>query len=144
MQTSLKTCFKCGAEKPLTEFYKHPKMKDGRVNKCKECNKKDVVENRKDKIDYYRNYDRKRGNRQDKSYLKDYRSRYPNKYKAHILVNNYLRDGKLFKIDNCEVCSSDYSVVAHHDDYLNPLSVRWLCQACHKQWHSINGEGENP
>ena len=53
----MKKCFKCGAEKPLTEFYKHPKMADGRVNKCKECNKKDVRENRAAKVDYYRGYD---------------------------------------------------------------------------------------
>lgn len=55
-----KICFKCGAEKPLTDFYKHSKMPDGHVNKCKECNKKDVRENRKIKADYYREYDRDR------------------------------------------------------------------------------------
>lgn len=41
----MKTCFKCKIEKPLNEFYKHPKMLDGHVNKCKVCNKKDVTEN---------------------------------------------------------------------------------------------------
>ena len=29
MKTSVKTCFKCGKEKSLDEFYTHPMMKDG-------------------------------------------------------------------------------------------------------------------
>jgi len=32
-----KTCFKCGIEKPITEFHKNAKVRDGRVNKCKPC-----------------------------------------------------------------------------------------------------------
>lgn len=39
----MKKCFKCEIEKPLTEYYKHPKTKDKHLNKCKDCTKKDSL-----------------------------------------------------------------------------------------------------
>ncbi len=138
----MKSCFKCGQGKPLSDFYKHSKMADGYVNKCKECNKKDVRDNRSSKVNYYREYDKVRGSRHNKSYMPAWRSKYPNKHKAHCVVNNAIRAKKLFK-EPCQVCGSLESVHAHHDDYLKPLNVRWLCAAHHKQWHDENGEGAN-
>lgn len=41
----MKTCFVCNLEKPLDNFYKHPKMPDGHLNKCKECTKLQAREN---------------------------------------------------------------------------------------------------
>jgi hypothetical protein len=140
---SSKKCFKCGDVKLLSSFYKHPQMGDGHLNKCKSCARSDVRSNRKENVDYYREYDRDRGNRQGYQYTREYREKYPNKYRAHNLVNNSIRDKKLFK-KPCEICGTEKDIHAHHDDYLEPLNVRWLCCAHHSQWHKENGEAKNP
>lgn len=46
----MKKCFKCSSQKPLTDFYKHPAMKDGRLNKCKVCTKIDISNRMKYKM----------------------------------------------------------------------------------------------
>lgn len=138
-----KDCFKCGERKPLTAFYKHPQMKDGRVNKCKECNKQDVRKNRRKRIDYYRAYDRKRGSRQTDEYRKRYTEENPIKYGARVMVGNAVRSGKIEKPDTCQECGDDTRLHGHHDDYAKPLEVRWLCPACHFEWHAEHGPGLN-
>jgi hypothetical protein len=40
-----KKCFKCNESKPITDFYKHPQMKDGRLGKCKICTRVDTASN---------------------------------------------------------------------------------------------------
>lgn len=138
----MKQCFKCDKIKPLSEFYKHHQMPDGHVNKCKECNKSDVRANRKEKVEYYREYDRERGSRQTPEYHKLWKEKNSQKYRAQTMVGNAVRDKRLFK-EPCEVCGKKKGVHAHHDDYLKPLNVRWLCPVHHKEWHTNNGEGKN-
>lgn len=136
-----KVCFKCQVEKPFAEFYKHPGTADGYLNKCKSCTRADTSANRSKNIKSVRAYDRARGNRNPPGYLKKYRERFPIKYKAHNMVSNAIRAGKLTP-QPCEHCGK--KAHAHHDDYSKPLSVRWLCPAHHQQWHAEHGEAANP
>lgn len=139
----MKKCFKCGENKPLSEFYKHAQMKDGHLNKCIQCAKKDVHYHRHESE--YREkvlaYDRARGNRQNLKDLQEYRAKYPKKYKAHCLINNAIKSKKLFR-EPCEICGSEFTH-GHHDDYDKPLNVRWLCSEHHHKWHLEHGEALN-
>ena len=62
----MKVCFECSIKKPLCEFYTHKKSKDGHVNKCKDCTKKDVHANRLKNIEKIREYDRNRPNKAER------------------------------------------------------------------------------
>lgn len=64
--------------------------------------------------------------------------------KAQKAVYSAIRGGRLVA-QPCEQCSANgvmkdgrSEVQAHHDDYNKPLEVRWLCQACHHEWHKVN------
>lgn len=133
-----KTCFKCNAVKPLEEFYKHSQMADGHVNKCKECNKVDVRENRGKKLDYYREYDRVRAKDPERSKAAAeisaaWRAADKRRMQCHNAVARAVRSGQLVR-QPCVRCG-DVKSLAHHEDYDKPLDVMWLCQPCHKQRH---------
>lgn len=133
-----KECFKCGAVKPLTEFYKHKAMADGHLNKCKECTKKDANEHRNNNIDKIREYDRRRGKLAHRLALRTevnraWRAEDTRRQRSHKAVGNAIKNGTLVRLP-CERCGNEKSL-AHHEDYDKPLDVMWLCQPCHKQRH---------
>lgn len=134
--TPSKICFKCKQEKPLGEFYKHPRMADGRLNKCKACNRRDVAENRLKRIEYYREYDRKRGARSGFNVSKD-----PTKMRARSKAIRAIRSGKIPRPERCAACAERTRLHAHHDDYTKPLEVIFLCPVCHKERHRKLGWG---
>ncbi len=135
----MKQCFKCGEEKPRTEFYAHPMMADGLLGKCKVCARLDVKQRRRDPAvrEKILAYDRERGNRQPPSYQEKVRERNPQAVKARTALSNAVRDGKVTRGTRCEHCGSSGSLHGHHHDYSRPFAVVWLCAACHRQLHAL-------
>lgn len=133
-----KACFKCKVVKPLSEFYKHSRMADGHLNKCKDCAKNDVSKHRAQNIDKVRQYDRERGKRPERikagvEITRIWRAEDKRRQKAHNMVRNAVKTGKLVRQPCCR-CGNP-KTVAHHEDYDRPLDVMWLCQVCHTQRH---------
>jgi len=131
----MKTCFKCKTKKPLSEFYKHGRMADGHLGKCKDCTKKDVTKNYFDKHEHYAEYERERFQRPERKadiliYQRDMRLREPEKYQARMIAGNAVRDGKLKK-QVCKIKDCDCMGQMHHEDYSKPLEVTWLCREHH-------------
>jgi hypothetical protein len=134
----MKTCFKCKKEKPFEMFYKHSRMGDGYLNKCKECTKNDVAQHRSENLEKIRAYDRERGKLAHRIALRTevnraWRAEDLRRQKAHTAVRSAIQSGSLVK-SPCIRCGNEKSV-AHHEDYDKPLDVMWLCQPCHKQRH---------
>ncbi len=132
-----KECYRCHLIKPLSDFFTHPQMADGHLNKCKDCSNLDSQQNRRKNISYYREYDRLRSqlpHRQQKrmEILKQQKLEQPDKYYARTKANNALRDGYLKK-EPCYFCGSEDNVEMHHPDYTKPLRVYWLCRICHRK-----------
>lgn len=148
---TLKTCFKCGETKERTEFYKHKMMGDGLLGKCKECTKADVrahraandsvreYDRKRSKLPARREYDRQRAQLPARKMahllaVKKWRTAYPERMRAHTILNNAVRAG-VVKKQPCHICGSDRGE-AHHPDYSSPLDVVWLCPLHHKLAHA--------
>lgn len=143
----MKQCFKCKRHLELLEFYKHSQMADGHLNKCKDCTKKDSENRRKIKekdLNWVLS-ERKRHREKSKRFREEGRftktkketkdawaKRNPEKRKAHHILNNALKNGKINRHPCC-ICGN--KAQAHHEDYLKPLEVIWLCARHHADRH---------
>lgn len=127
-------CTLCGTVADCSNFYKNKLMLSGYANQCKECVKARARSNPNNRKSRPVSEARKNS-------MRKYSSKYPNKASAHNAVEVALKRGSLVK-GACEVCG-DINSFAHHDDYLKPMVVRWLCRKHHAEWHRNNGEGLN-
>lgn len=64
--------------------------------------------------------------------------------RCHGITERAIKKGILIP-EPCELCDASgimddgrNIVQAHHDNYNEPLKVRWLCQKCHHEWHKEN------
>jgi hypothetical protein len=152
----VKTCKECGAQLPLSDFYTHPKMADGHLNKCKACVRNRVKKHRAENIERIRSDARLRNKIKSKSqasinYRRSdagkkahrkaciaYHERHPDRRLARHITGNAIRDGKLKRLP-CEICGLEQSE-AHHVAYDSPLLVVWLCTKHHAQIHAEHRE----
>ncbi len=144
----IKHCNTCGTDKPLDDFHKRAASKDGRASLCKECQRQRDQARFSDPAVRHAHNERCKAYQHGEGKLiagaakSRYHKKHAKKRKAHVMVGNAIRDGKLIR-KPCEVCDA-VKTVAHHDDYDRPLDVRWLCERHHKEWHRLHGEALNP
>lgn len=148
-----KRCFKCGVTQPLDAFYKHSKMADGHLGKCKACTKIDS------RASYYADPDAanervrlRNANHPEK--LKAYYQRpevkarktetrarsamrHPERRAAVYSVRLELMTGRMKAWPVCALPECASKPEAHHPDYSRTLDVVWLCKHHHTQAHSL-------
>lgn len=127
---SMPTCFKCGVDKPVSEFYAHPETRDGHLHKCKTCTRSDVRQNRLRRVEQYRAYDRRR---RPPGFV--YGPRDPRKHKCRVATKAMIKRGEIVAKTSCEWCGSVRLVQVHHRDYDDPTDIEFLCSLCHARHH---------
>ena len=136
----MKKCFKCKEVKPLKDFYKHPQMADGHLNKCRECAKKDSDVNFKRKMldPHWQIKERERQRKKEEKRRNlgiatiSIRKKY-DRPMANTVLGNAVRDGRIKRLP-CEVCGNE-KAEGHHEDYSKHLDVVWLCSRHHSDRH---------
>ena len=107
--TVTKSCTICQEKKSLDAYNTRPDRKSGYRSECKPCQ-------------YQRQALRSR-------IIPGVISR------ARANLHYAVKTGKVIKPEQCESCELPVDVHAHHEDYLCPLDVNWLCVPCHNKLH---------
>ena len=149
----LKTCPRCQQALPISSFWRHSGLPDGRQVYCKGCALRYNTAYQQSHPDERRAYQRKFMLRKywadpkaANARAKAWRDAHPERQRAYAkksfkpeqrrasdAVSYAIKIGALVR-QPCKQCGTEPSE-AHHDDYARPLDVRWLCRRCHKRLH---------
>ena len=121
-----KVCKKCGIEKPLTEFYKHPSMGDGYLGKCKDCTKDDVHRLYMDKINDPSFVENERTRGRDKYHRLYSGIKHPKRHPENGSTRRYFEN-------NGVIMDAEYEV--HHWNYNYPHNAFVLTGREHSRLH---------
>jgi hypothetical protein len=95
-------------------------------------------ERNREKIAFYNAWYNSLRREYDPDAMRDYKAKReaenPLAVSAQKLVRREVRAGRLQR-QPCERCGSSRTVDGHHDNYLEPFSIRWLCRLHHKERH---------
>ena len=123
----IKRCFICGEEKPLTEFYAHPQMKDGHLNKCKDCTKESARINSK-KHEGDRNWiEKERARGREKYRRLGYKDKYKRRHGEMSNVSRFYKKLGL-TLQGCELHHWNYNFLK--DVIVVPISI-------HRKLHNL-------
>lgn len=147
----IKKCFKCGEERPLSDFYKHCMMADGHLSKCKECTKRDAAERieRKKHDPDWRDKERARCREKQRrmrlagkeprpsaEVRRRYQEKNRHKTRARQITRRAIKAGRIPVPETCQACREKQDrIECHHLDYDQPMVVLFLCTRCHGLVH---------
>lgn len=122
-----RVCRICLVKRDITDYYKDESQSQGYNYVCKDCLR----------VQQRNQPHREKWHKDNKEFVykyhKEWIDRNPEKRKAHTILNNAIKSGKIVKMP-CVVCNNPASK-GHHPDYSKPLEVIWLCQQHHSDIH---------
>lgn len=133
-----KRCCRCGVEKPADQFGRFSRHVDGLESRCKACRieaQREWRERNRPRVRElnHRWYEK---NREELRARADrWKAENPDAKRAHSKVQKAMQSGKLVRPEACQSCGEPCRPDAHHEDYMKPLVVVWLCAPCHHRLH---------
>lgn len=122
---TVKVCRDCGEQREAAAFGADKRNRDGLKSYCKPCEARQAQEARRLRPHLHRGRRRR------------WNARHPERARAHWMINELTRSGRLIRPTTCDRCSDPTGrIEAHHEDYSKPLDIIWLCHSCHVAHHT--------